>query len=85
LRIDDIADHGHVDAVTLRNRRPVVHARAAEWIDTHAHAGAADHVEVDHVREIGDVGVQIIVFARRRSVARPFERHAFHAAQSVFE
>ena len=38
-----------------------MHAGAAERVDAHADAGAADRVEVDDVAEVGDVGVEVVV------------------------
>ena len=63
-RIDLLADHGEIDAVALGDARPVMHAGAAQRIDAHADAGGADGVEIDHVAEIGDVGLEEIVLGR---------------------
>src|SRR3546814_5125926 len=50
--IDLLADHVEIQRIALGDARPVVHAGAAERIDAHAPAGAADQVEVQHVAPV---------------------------------
>ena len=64
VRIDFFADHGEIDLVALGDRRPVMHAGAAERIDAQVDAGAADRVEVDHAAQVAHVGVEEIVLMR---------------------
>ena len=59
-----------IELVALGDPRPVVHAGAAERIDAHADAGAADRIEVDDAAEIVDVGAQEIVLVRGRGAPR---------------
>ena len=59
--VDRVVDHGEIELVALGDRRPVVHARAAERIDAHADLRAADRIHVDDVAEIADVVVEIVV------------------------
>ena len=51
-RIDLVVDDVEVQAVALGDRCPVVHAGAAERIDAHADARAAEHVHVDDFAKI---------------------------------
>ncbi|MNU89917.1 hypothetical protein D3C71_797690 [compost metagenome] len=60
-RIDLFVHHVQVEAVMLGNRRPVAHPCSAQRIDTQTQLGVTNGVEVDHVDQVGDVGVQIIV------------------------
>ena len=55
-RVDQRVDHGQVEAVPLGDLAPVVHARAAQRVGADPHAGLADRVEVEHVRQVVDVG-----------------------------
>ncbi len=70
-RIDLFADEGEIELVLLGDTPPVVHARAAERIHAHAHLGAADHIHVEHGREVADVGGEVIVLVRGRRTAAP--------------
>jgi hypothetical protein len=49
------------ETVALRDGRPVVHSGAAERIDSQADLRVADRLHVDHVAEVGDVVVEIVV------------------------
>ena len=69
--IDHLVDDGQVQPVALGDRPPVMDAGAAERIDAQAELRAADDVHVDHVAEVGDVGVEVIVPVRGRTRAAP--------------
>ncbi len=69
-RIDLVVGDAEVQAVALGDRCPVVYAGAAERIDTHADAGAADHVHVDDFAKIADVSAQEVMPVRRRRTQR---------------
>ncbi|MND84221.1 hypothetical protein D3C80_761080 [compost metagenome] len=60
-RVDLFVHHIQVQAVMLGNRRPVAHPCSTQRIDTQAQLGIADGVEVDHVDQVGDIGVEVIV------------------------
>ena len=75
---------GEVKAKALGNMRPVMHARAAERIDTHRDVRRAYDVEVDDAREVTRVGVEKIVSVCRRRAKHLGVRDAFHAPQARF-
>jgi hypothetical protein len=56
LAVDDL----EVEPGALGDRLPVAQARAAERVDAELEAGAADRVEVDHRREVVDVGGDVV-------------------------
>ena len=62
-----------------------MHAGAAHRVHTHAHLRCADHVHVDHVAEVTDVGAEKVVAMRRRSLQGLGMRHALHAFETRFE
>ena len=64
-RIDGLVDDREVQPVALGDRLPVVDPGAAERIDAHADLRAANGVHVDHVGEIADVSVEVVVPVRR--------------------
>ena len=82
-RIDRLVDNREVQPVALGDRPPVVDPGAAERIDPQADLRAANGVHVDHVAEIGDVGVEIVVPVRRGGAKSLLERNSFHALQAV--
>ena len=84
-RIDVIADDRQIDSIALGDSRPVVHAGAAERIDTEADSRAADHAKIDHAAEIGDIGAEEIVLVRGGCAARTRKRHPPHAREAIFE
>ena len=77
-RIDERVDDREVEAVALGDRGPVVDARAAERVGADVHAGGADGVEVDDVRQVVDVRAEEVVRLGRGAGAG--ERHPPHAA-----
>ena len=81
-RIDLLAHHREVDPVAFGNPRPIVHAGAAQRIHPHANAGAADRIEIDHVAEVGGVGLEKIVCPGGARALRLFEGQAFHIRQA---
>ena len=68
--VDIGLEDGQIESIVLGDARPIVHACAAERIDAHARLGAANHIEVDDVAEVRDIGADEIVFLRRRRLAR---------------
>ena len=61
----------------LGDLAPVGHARAAERVGADAHPRVADRVEVEHLRQVVDVGAEEVVGADGR--ARLGEGHPSHA------
>ena len=59
--------------------------QAPERIHTHAELCSADHLHVDHVAEIGDVGAKEVAPVGRRGFARLVERNTLHAGQAGLE
>ena len=59
-RIELVVDDLQVEPVHLGDRRPVGGARPAERVDAEPQAGLADRVEVDHLRQVGHVGVHVV-------------------------
>ena len=45
----------------LGNRRPVAHPCSTQRIDAQTQLGVANGVEVDHVDQVGDIGVEVVV------------------------
>ena len=81
-RVDPRVDDREVEVVGLRDRRPVVDTRAAEWISPDAHARDPDRIDVDHRGQVVDIVAEVVVPMRRRRCKRPGERHAAHALEA---
>ena len=64
-RVDPRVDDREVEVIGLRDRCPVVDARAAEWISADAHARDPDRIDVDHRRQVVDVVAEVVVSMRR--------------------
>ena len=84
-RIDGLVDDREVQPVALGNRPPVVDAGAAERIDPQADLRAANGLHVDHIAEISNVGVEVVVPVRCGGAQRLLVRNPVHAAQAAFE
>ena len=84
-RIDHLVDNREVEPVSLRNRPPVVDSGAAQGINTDAELRAANGVHVNHVREISDISIEVVVPVRRRSLKSLVDRNSFHALQLGLE
>ena len=84
-RIDGIVDDREVQPVALGNRPPVVDPGAAERIDSQADLRAANGVHVDHIGEIGNVGIEIVVPVRRGGAKGFLERHPFHPLKAILQ
>ena len=80
-RVDQRIDHRQVQLVTLGDGSPVVDAGPAERIGADPHPGFADDVDIDHVRQIVDIGVQIVVAPG--GLQRPSQRHPLDARSAV--
>ena len=83
--IDHFVHHVKIDPEALRNAGPVVHAGAAQRIDPHAHARTADHIQVDHVRQVVHIARQIIVGVGRGRAPRTGKVHPCHAGEAGFD
>jgi hypothetical protein len=60
-RVDQRVHDGEVEAVDLFDELPVVHARAAQRVGADVQVGRLDGVEVDDVRQVGDVRSAVVV------------------------
>ena len=83
--VDGLVHDREVQPVALGNRSPVVDPCAAERIDSHADLRAANGIHVDHVGEIGNVSIEVVMPVRRGRVKRLLERNSFHSAQALLE
>ena len=63
------------------DRAPVVDAGPAQRVGADADLLRTDRVHVDHVRQIGDVGVHVVVTLR--ALHGPGQRHPFHRLEPV--
>ena len=84
-RIDGLVDDGEVQPVALGNRPPIVDPGAAERIDSQADLRAANGIHVDHVGEIADVSIEIVVPVRRGGAKSLLERNPFHTRKAILE
>jgi hypothetical protein len=57
-----------------------VNAGAAERIDSQANIRAANGIHVDHIAQIIDIGVEIVVTMCRLRAKSAFERNPFHSS-----
>src|ERR1035437_9654213 len=80
-RIDDVAHHGEIYLVSLRDRRPVVDARASERIDAQVKARGANPLHVHHVGQVAHVRIEKVVPVRRCCTQRALVRNALHAGE----
>ena len=69
-RIDGVVDDGRIEAIGLDDGLPEMDAGPAQGIDPDLHAGGADRGHVDDVRQIGDIGADIVVAVDQRRFAR---------------
>ena len=83
--IDGLVDDREVQSVALGNRPPVVDAGAAERINPHADLRAANGVHVEHVGEISNVSIEIVVPVRRGSAKSFLERNPFQTQKFILE
>jgi len=60
-RVDRGVHHVQIKAVVFADRRPVAHTCATQRIYAQAQIGAAQGVHVDHVFQIGNIGIQVIM------------------------
>ena len=80
-RIDLGIHHFQVQLVVLGDGRPVAHAGTAQWVDAQAQIGAADHVEVDDICQVGDIAAHVVVALGGRRRQRLLVVHALDASQ----
>ena len=59
--IDGLVDHSQVESVPLGDRPPVVDAGASQRIDAQLQPGRSNRLHVDDVRQVGHVGVEVVV------------------------
>ena len=78
-----LVHHVQIQTVVLGNRRPVAHPCATQRIDTQMQLGIADGIEVDHVDQIGNVGVHVVVTMGGAGLERLLVTDAFHASQFI--
>ena len=58
---------------------------AAKRIDSHADLRGANGVHVDHIGEIGNVSIEIVVPVRRGGAKSFLERNPFQTLKAIFE
>ena len=64
-RIDGFVHHRQIQTIALGNRAPIMHPGATQRIHAQTDVRAANRLHVEHVAEIADVGVEIVVAVRR--------------------
>ncbi len=84
-RVDGLVDDGEVQPVAIGDRPPVVDTGAAEGIDAEVDPCAADGVHVDHIGQIGNVGIEVVMPMGRGGEQRLLGRDPLHALQATFE
>ena len=84
-RVDALAHQRHVEAVALGDGAPEVDAGTAHGIDADLQARVADGGHVDHVRQVLDIGRDVVVKARRARGHGAGEVDPFHAVEVPFE
>ena len=67
----------------LADRRPVAHTGTAQRVNAQAQVGAAQGVHVDHVSQIGNIGVQVIMAVGGGGFQGLLVAHALDPAQLV--
>ena len=82
-RIDLFVDHFQIQTIVLGNRRPIAHPCSAQRIHAQTQFGVTNGVEVDHVDQVGDVGVEVIMAVRGAGLERLLVADALHARQFV--
>ena len=80
-RVELVVDDRQVEAVALGDRLPVREARAAQRVHPEPQPGAPDRVEVDHRRQVVDVGGDVVAPLDRGLL----EGHAANAVQPLVE
>ena len=80
-RIDLWAHHVDGQVELLIHQRPIVDRGAAKRVDAQAHAGGANHVEVDDVLQIGDIVVAIVETLDQIGLDGLIERHTLDVAE----
>ena len=60
-RIDRVADDGGSKTIAFDDRLPITHGGAAQRIDPDGYTRCADRLHVDDIREVGDIGSDVIV------------------------
>ena len=75
-RVDDL----EVEPVALGDGLPEGQARAAHGVHADPEPARADGLHVDHAGEVGDVGLDVVVLARRGGAERRRERDALDLA-----
>ena len=82
-RIDGLVDDGEVQPVALGNRPPVVDPGAAERIYAQADLRAANGVHVDHIAEVANVGIKVVMPVRRGGAKRLLEGNPSDTREAV--
>ena len=71
--------------VSLRDRRPVMHAGAAKGIHPHADLGAANSIDVEHIAKIAYVGVEEVMAMSGVAAQGPRVGNPLHALQAILQ
>ncbi len=79
--VDQRVHHRQVQLVPFGDGTPVVHTGPAEWIGADANALGADGVQVHHIGQVLDIGVQVIVALR--DLQRSRQRHPLHRLDAL--
>ncbi|MNF49783.1 hypothetical protein D3C84_310660 [compost metagenome] len=82
-RIDLSVHHIEVQAVVFGDGRPVAHPCSAQRIHAQTQIGPANGVEVDHIDQIGDVGVEVVMTVSGVGLQRLFVADALDPGQLV--
>src|SRR5581483_8358491 len=83
--IDFLTHDREVELVALGDRPPEVHPRAAERIHSHAYLRATNGVHVDHVAQIADIGVQVVMSMGRGTSQSFLVRDTLDLPELLFE
>ncbi|BBU23701.1 hypothetical protein MYXE_34910 [Mycobacterium xenopi] len=80
-RIHQRINHGQIQIVPLGDHTPVVHTGPAQRVGTDPHPGIADRTDVDHVWQVVDISVEVVMAPCRAQRAR--QRHPFYVSQAT--
>jgi len=81
-RVDHRGQHLQRQAEALGDARPVMHAGAAQRVDGELQARAANGVEVDHLRQPADIGLDEIEALGGGGLERLAVIHALHTLET---
>ncbi len=84
-RVDGVVHHGRRDLVAIDDRRPVLDGSPTQRVDADSDAAYANLCHVDDVREVADIGRDVIVRMNAGCFARALQRNAMHASELLLE